>query len=135
MLIDANVWSELSRRRPDAQVVEWMRTHFGTSIMSAIVLGELRYGVALAEGERRRDLTAFLDDLLFKLATPILPFDEAAASTWGTMRARLKTAGLLFGERDMLIAAQALALDVPIVTRNVSEMARSGATIINPWQP
>ena len=35
----------------------------------------------------------------------------------------------------MLIAAHALSLGVPLVTRNVAEMSKSGADIINPWQP
>ena len=135
MLIDTNVWSELSRPRPDENVSRWMRAHFGSWKLSVIVLGEVRYGIALAEGARQRDLQTFLDDLLDKLPTGIEDFDGLAAQTWGTLRARLKRTGALFGERDMLIASHALALGIPIVTRNVSEMARSGADIINPWEP
>jgi len=135
VLIDTNVWSELSRPNPDPNVAEWVRANFDSCLLSAIVLGEIQYGIALAEGTRRIELSGFLNDLVQRLGGEVLAFDNAAALTWGNLRARLKQSGKLFGERDMLIAAQALSLGIPVVTRNKSEMALSGASIINPWQP
>lgn len=133
VLIDANVWSELVRVRPDPNVAQWMRDNFDSCILSTIVLGEIRYGIELSEGARRQELEAFLNDVLIRLKTDIASFDEAAAHIWAPMRASLKRSGSLIGERDMLIAAQAMSLGVPLVTRNVSEMERTGAVIINPW--
>jgi predicted nucleic acid-binding protein len=112
-----------------------MAEHFSASILSALVFAEIQYGIALAVGTRREELQSFCDDLLLRVPGGVTEFDENAARTWGPMRARLKTEGELIGERDMLIAAHALAFDVPLVTRNVSEMARTGARIINPWDP
>lgn len=134
MLIDTNVWSELSRPRPHERVSNWMRDHFAECVLSAIVLAEMRYGIALAEGAKRRDLQTFLDDLLIRLPG-VANFDAAAAAAWGPLRAQLKQTGRLVNERDMLIAAHALALGIPLVTRNVADMARTGAAIINPWEP
>ncbi|RIA36697.1 tRNA(fMet)-specific endonuclease VapC [Hephaestia caeni] len=135
MLIDTNVWSELTRKRPDAAVDAWMIRNFDRCMLSTIVLGEIRYGIALAQGARQRDLQAFHDDVLVRLGSRIVDFDDSAAASWGQLRARLRRAGQLFGERDMLIAAHAMSLGVPLVTRNVAEMSQSGADIINPWQP
>jgi predicted nucleic acid-binding protein len=135
VLIDTNVWSELSRPVPDPNVAEWVRANFDSCMLSAIVLGEIQYGIALADGKRRIELSGFLDDLMRRLGGEVLEFDDLAALKWGEMRARLKRSGKLFGERDMLIAAHALSLDIPLVTRNVVEMDRSGARIINPWLP
>ncbi len=135
VLIDTNVWSELSRPKPDPKVERWMAENFTGCILSAIVLGEIRYGIALSEGARKRDLESFLDDLLARPGVIVADFGSREASIWGTMRAMLKQRGKLFGERDMLIAGHALSLGVPVVTRNASEMAASGATIINPWVP
>jgi predicted nucleic acid-binding protein len=135
VLIDTNVWSELSRPLPDPNVAEWVRENFDRSKLSAIVLGEIQYGIALATGARRAELSDFLDDLMRRLGGEVLDFDGSAALAWGSMRARLKQSGDLFGERDMLVAAHALSLDMPLVTRNDSEMVRSGARIINPWKP
>ncbi|WP_197277311.1 PIN domain-containing protein [Sphingomonas profundi] len=134
MLIDTNVWSELARPRPNATVLAWMAEHFGACILSTIVLGEIRYGIALTDDEpRRRDLQAFHDDLLSRLGDRIAAFDDPAAAAWGPLRARLKRDGQLIAERDMLIAAHALSLGTPLVTRNVSDMERTDVTIINPW--
>lgn len=136
VLIDTNVWSELARPRPDGAVLDWVGRHFDACILSTIVLAEMRYGIALADEEMRRfDLQTFHDHLLERLDGRIVAFDTSAASAWGPLRARLKRSGHLIGERDMLIAAHAISLGVPLVTRNVAEMERTGAVIINPWGP
>lgn len=135
VLIDTNVWSELSRPRPNQNVAMWMGGNITKCILSAIVLGEIQFGIANnVDISRRRDLEMFRDDILQKLGCVVTPFDADAASVWGPLRAKLKQAGKLIGERDMLIAAHALSLGVPLVTRNVEEMAKTGAIIVNPWE-
>jgi toxin FitB len=135
VLIDTNVWSELSRPRPDPRVVAWMSENLGSWILSAIVFAEMEFGIAAAADQaRRRDLMAFRGDILQKINGVITPFDARAASSWGPIRARLRQEGKLIGERDMLIAAHAVSLGVPLVTRNAEEMGRTGVTIINPWE-
>lgn len=135
MLIDTNVWSELTRPRPNSDVEAWVAEHFNDCILSAIVFAEIQYGIALAEPPRRNELQAFVDTVLIRQTDGIAPFGADAAQIWGALRARLQRAGELIGERDMLIAAHAIALGVPLVTRDVADMARTGATIINPWEP
>jgi predicted nucleic acid-binding protein len=132
VLVDANVWSELTRPRPEPQLSAWIGGHFGECLLSTIVLAEIRYGIALAPDDRRAALRSFLDDLLLRLGDRVVDFDASAADAFGALRARLKVAGQLIGERDMLIAGHALSLGVPLVTRNVSDMARTGASIVNP---
>ncbi len=133
VLIDTNVWSEMSRPRPDPNVAHWMAQHADECILSAIVLAEIQYGIALADAPKRGALQNFVDDLLLRLSGEIVPFGRDAALAWGPMRARLQRAGQLIGDRDMLIAAHAMTLDVPLVTRDVLDMARTGAKLINPW--
>jgi toxin FitB len=135
VLIDTNVWSELARPRPNPNVEAWVAKHSNVCILSAIVFAEMQYGIALAEPPRRDEVQAFVDTVLIRLTDGIAPFGAEAAQAWGTLRARLQQAGELIGERDMLIAAHAIALGVPLVTRDVLDMARTGATIINPWEP
>jgi toxin FitB len=134
VLIDTNVWSELSRNQPDERVIGWMRANFDSCLLSALVLAEIRYGIELSEGTRRRELMDFLDDLLWRLADKVINFDAVAAGAWAPLRAELKRTGNLICERDMLIAAHAISLGVPLVTRNVAEMRRTGASIINLWE-
>jgi predicted nucleic acid-binding protein len=135
VLIDTNVWSELSKPRPDPLVSRWVAEHFDQCVLSTLVLAEMRYGIAIADDEaRRRHLQSFHDDLILRIGERIVPFDEAAAASWGQLRALLKRSGQLIADMDILIAAQALGLGMPLVTRNVSDMARTGALIINPWE-
>ena len=136
VLIDTNVWSELSKARPDQNVNEFISHHFEDAWLSALVLGEVRYGIArLADAARREWLVTWLDDLTFRLEERTLDFDANAAQAYADVKARLAAAGTLIAELDMLIAAQAIAAGIPLVTRNLSDMERTGATIINPWQP
>ena len=132
MLIDTNVWSELTRLQPNPAVLRWMAKNLDQCILSAIVVAEIRYGIALAvDAAVQGRLQQFLDDLLIQL--PVAAFDDAAAQAWGPLRADLQRRGMLIGERDMLIAAHALSLQTALVTRDVTDMARTGARIINPW--
>ena len=136
MLIDTNVWSELSKARPDQNVNDFISSHFEETWLSALVLGEVRYGIArLTDAARRDRLVTWFDDLTVRLEERTLDFDASAARAYADIKARLAAAGTMIAELDMLIAAQAIAADLPLVTRNLSDMERTGATIINPWQP
>lgn len=134
MLIDTNVWSELTKRRPEPSVTRWIANNFGICILSTVVQAEMQYGMAKTVDDRKRDeLRTFHDDLVGRIGNRLLPFDTPAAIAWGKLRARLQRSGQLIGDLDMLIAAHALALGVPLVTRNVADMERTGAEIIDPW--
>ena len=136
MLIDTNVWSELSKARPDESVNDFISEHFNDAWLSALVLGEVRYGIArLTDAARRERLASWFDDLTSRLEERTLPFDSHAARAYARIKARLAATGTMIAELDMLIAAQAIAAGMPLVTRNLSDMKRTGASIINPWQP
>jgi tRNA(fMet)-specific endonuclease VapC len=75
---------------------------------------ELRYGVA-----RRRDVTGLetiVKELLLRLT--ILPWDSEAAQEYGRLRATLEREGQPMGNLDMMIGAQAIALDLILVTND-----------------
>lgn len=89
--------------------------------LSVIVLHELQYGVAkssLRYASQER-LNTFL-------ATPLtlLSFDQQAASAAASIRADLESRKQPIGPYDTLIAGQALARDLTLVTANVREFAR-----------
>ncbi len=135
MLIDTNVWSELSRPHPHPKVADWVRTNFKSCVLSTLVQAEILYGIEAAPDEARRaELQTFHDDLLFRIEGRLLPFDTSAAIAWSEMKDRLKRTGRLIADLDMMIAAQAIGAELPLVTRNVSDMARTSAVIIDPWQ-
>jgi tRNA(fMet)-specific endonuclease VapC len=53
-----------------------------------------------------------------------LPFDDRAADQYGYLRASLESTGQMIGSQDAMIAAIALAHNIPVVTENVREFIR-----------
>ena len=65
---------------------------------------------------------------------PSLPFDDAAARTYGPIRANLERAGKLIGGNDLLIASIALANGLTLVSHNVSEFSRVPGLVVEDWE-
>jgi tRNA(fMet)-specific endonuclease VapC len=97
---------------------------------SSVVLHELWYGVAKSASVDRnaRRLREFLARDL-----ETLDFTEQDAQTAGKIRADLERKGTRIGEYDTLIAGQALARSLILVTANVGEFARVKGLIVNDW--
>jgi len=97
--------------------------------VSAIVLGELEYGVAnSAEARREQNRQALLD---FISAVQTLPLTESVSEMYGQVRAALKKQPI--GPNDTWIAAHALALQLPLVTNNTREFSRVPDLVIDTW--
>lgn len=63
----------------------------------------------------------------------IMPFDLTAARTYGRVRTALQRLGTPIGPLDMLIAAHALSLDLPLATNNVREFRRVPGLHVENW--
>ena len=99
----------------------------GDIALSALVVYELYYG-AFASGRRAQNL-AEIETLRF----PILPFDAEDARQAGGLRAHLRSAGTPIGSYDLLIAAQALARNLTLVTNNIREFHRVPGLTLEDW--
>ena len=66
-------------------------------------------------------------------AVRILPFDGAAAAQAGLIRADLERRGTPVGPYDLLIAAQALAAGLTLVTGNTNEFQRIAGLRLEAW--
>ena len=133
-LLDTNVLSELRRKRPDTQVVQWVESRPGSVLyLSVLSVGELRRGVeALAASRRRVALLDWLEvDLPAFFAGRLLPVDLAVAERWG----RLAHATQPLPAVDSLLAATALRYGLTMVTRNVRDFVLQGLEVVDPWQP
>lgn len=99
----------------------------GEAGLSSLVLHELMFGAfnsrRIEENLRRLELLSF----------PMLPFDEQDARAAGEIRAELKRKGTPIGPYDVLIAGQALARDLTLVTANTREFARVPGLKIANW--
>lgn len=118
-LLDTNIVSDLVRHpqgRAAAKIAEVGEDAVATSI---IVAAELRYGAAKKASPR---LTVQLEAVLGVLE--IITLEVPADASYGAARVALEAAGTPIGANDLLIAAQALALDMIVVTDNEREFAR-----------
>ena len=89
--------------------------------VSSIVLYELRYGIAKSQHSKKSQ--ARFDDFL-RSPVQTLPFDDLDAAEAGRIRAELERAKMPIGHYDTLIAGQALARGLTLVTANVREFSR-----------
>ena len=89
--------------------------------VSTVVVFELWYGVSKSSREEfnAKRVQTFLAGPILLLA-----FEEEDARLAGSLRAALERTGKPIGAYDVLIAGQALARDLTIVTANVSEFSR-----------
>lgn len=133
-LVDICALSELVRRKPEKQVVDWFDAVPAEALfVSALTLGEIRKGVErLPAGIRRERIGTWLEiDLPRWFEERVLPIDAAVADEWGRLAARsLRTLPAM----DALIAATALRHRLSIVSRNVSDFAGTGVPVVNPWE-
>jgi len=63
-----------------------------------------------------------------------LPFDETSAIEAGKIRWDLERRGQVIGPHDIMIAAQAIALDLTLVTHNTGEFSRIPGLKVEDWQ-
>jgi predicted nucleic acid-binding protein len=136
-LLDTCVISELVAKQPNLHVVEWVdNMDEGKLFLSVITIGEIKRGIEkLAESSRRSALAEWLEgDLLIRFADRVLPIDIPAMLVWGQLTANLEQHGRRMPAIDSLIAATCLHGRLDLVTRNESDFAHSGVTIVNPWE-
>jgi tRNA(fMet)-specific endonuclease VapC len=126
--LDTNILSDLVRNPQGRIAAQIRRVGEDEVCASVIVAAELRYG---AEKKGSARLSAQLEAVLGAL--PILPFEPPADAAYGLLRAQLERSGTPIGGNDLLIAAQALALGLTIVTDNEKEFARVGGLKCENW--
>ena len=88
---------------------------------------ELYYG-AYKSSQTTRNL-----ELLDRMAFETVPFDAADARAAGSVRNQLEAAGCPIGPYGLLIAGQALARGLTLVTANVREFQRVGGLDCEDW--
>ena len=113
--------------RSDPQVTARIAEHRRVLALSGIVLHELYYG---AFNSRQVDRNLREIDAL---GIPILPFDRHDASAAGEIRAILRRTGTPIGPYDVLIAGQALARGMTVVTANIGEFSRVEGLATENW--
>ena len=135
-VLDTNVLSEVRRSRPNPNVLDWLASVPDDRLhLSVVVIGEIRRGARLrarANVQAGQRLDLWLDELIdnYGFGDRLLPVNLEDALIWGRITADHKQ----LPETDALIAAQALARDWTVVTRNVKDFERTGVRLLNPFE-
>jgi tRNA(fMet)-specific endonuclease VapC len=96
--------------------------------ISAIVVHELFYGAF--KSRRAVENVALVDALQFE----VVEFDKEDARQAGEIRALLSARGSTIGPFDVLIAGQAVARNLTLVTHNTGEFGRVPGLGIEDWE-
>ena len=122
-LLDTNACIALMNGTPAA-----VRSRFEKAIrgdfqvyVSSVVTFELWYGIGKST---RVETNAQRLKMLLSSSVIALPFDHEDSRAAGSIRAALEAAGRPIGAYDYLIAGQAIARQLTLVTANVSEFSR-----------
>jgi tRNA(fMet)-specific endonuclease VapC len=122
-LLDTNACIALMNGAPTA-----VRMRFEKAIhrdfrvyISSVVAFELWYGIAKSA---RVGMNTQRFEMLLSSPVIALPLDNEDSRAAGSIRAVLEAAGTPIGAYDYLIAGQALARHLTLVTANVSEFSR-----------
>ena len=135
-LVDTDVLSEPQKPRPQEAVLAWLREHEADLYTSAIVIGEIAWGIErLASGKKRRDLVTWLHgSVIPRMEGRILRFDTRVALEWGALQAKLDTRGQRMPWRDSAIAATARRHTLAVATRNVKDYRYAAVDLVNPFE-
>lgn len=128
-MLDTNTIAYAKNRKPLSVLEELLRHDPSEICISAITMAELEYGVHNSSKPERNRAAL----MLFLSGIAVLPFDADAAFAYGGIRHLLKTQGSLIGGNDLLIAAHAKSLGLPLVTHNTREFSRVPGLKLEDW--
>lgn len=136
-LLDTNVVGSLAAPAGAPAVKAWASALDENRLyLSVITLAEYDKGIAqLADDDpNRARYAAGRDALILRFSGRILPVSDAVMRRWGDISGRIKR-----DTRhpppviDTLLAATAIEAQLYLATRNVRDVAGTGAAVFNPW--
>ena len=136
IILDTNVLSELMLPAPEKGVIDWVDAQPRSSLWTtAITIMEIRYGLQILPGGRRRSvlLQRLEAALNLKIEGRIVSFDTAAAEHAGDIMAERQRKGRPIEIRDTMIAGIALASHATLATRDVRHFQDLSIPIVDPW--
>ena len=127
-LLDTNIVSALVRD-PAGPVVRRIAEVGAERIAISIVVAcEIRFGLAKSGSQR---LAENMEQVLAQIE--VLPLEPPVEQHYAEIRATLERAGSRIGPNDLLIAAHARALNMTLVSDNMSEFARVPGLRVENW--
>jgi tRNA(fMet)-specific endonuclease VapC len=128
-MLDTDICIYIINRRPPTVLDRFRAFSVGDIGLSAITLAELEYGAA--KSSRPRQNREALEQ--FVLPLEVAAFGTEATSAYGRIRTALERRGTPIGGMDMLIAAHAIGVGVPLITNNTREFERVPGLKLENW--
>lgn len=120
-LLDTNIISEPTKIKPHSDVIEKIQENIEYSCICSVTWAETLSGIkSLPDGKRKEMLFDYAINQIQKLYE-ILSFDSFAASIYSDLVSRLQKKGKLPQKMELMIASTAIANNLILVTRNVSD--------------
>ena len=132
-MLDTNILSELSKAKPNENVIRKVNELGNQCVTAALVMHELNFGVLrLPEGKLKTNLLLFLKQLE-NYKFPVLSYDGIAAQNHAIQRSNLTAKGLTPSFVDGQIAAIAQSNDLILVTRNTKDFENFSNITLENW--
>ena len=125
--LDTNTASAILRQREPVST-RAASVPLSSLAISSVTAGELHYG--LAKHPQATTLAKLVREFL--RYTDILPWADAVAPHYGTLRAALEAKGVTIAPLDLMIAAHALALGATLVSADQA-LLRINSLKIEDW--
>jgi tRNA(fMet)-specific endonuclease VapC len=129
-LLDTNAWIVYLKSTDSPVRTRLEQLKPADVLLCSVVKAELLHGAEKFGKIQRRQ--AILAETFAPYAS--LPFDDAAAAVYATLRHELEVGGNVIGPNDLMIAAIALANNLTLVTHDTTEFGRIKLLQIEDWQ-
>ncbi len=137
-LLDTNVIAEISGAKPDRKVEKWISSQPEHMLfLSILTIAEYQKGIEhLSLGDKLRPrLQQAVVALETRFSGRILSVSDQIALRWGSISGEVKRlTGHPPSVIDTMLAATAIEYSLYLATRNVADVAKSGAEVFNPWK-
>jgi tRNA(fMet)-specific endonuclease VapC len=130
-LLDTNICIYLINNKYDYLIDKIESLGIENIALSTLTIAELEFGIAKSKSNYKEENRLAL--LEFLIPFRFLAFEQNDAYEYGILREDLQRKGLIIGNMDMLIAAQAMANNLILVTNNVSEFQKIDDLKIENW--
>jgi toxin FitB len=135
-LLDTNILSELRRPKPEHKVLAFIASQSLANLyVSTVTLAEIRFGIErLPDVTRRMEISEWLSHRVRPLFEErVLPVSEDIIFKWRLLVEEGRKIGHTFSQPDLFIAATALHHGLTVVSRDVTDYAKTRVPVVNPW--
>lgn len=127
-MLDTNICIFLIKSQPPQVLRRLESLTVGSAVMSVVTYAELRAGLEMQTSHRVQDERVLS---LLTQRIPVLPFEAAAAESYGLLRAAERERNR--NAMDRLIAAHAVSVGVTLVTNNEADFKDYPGLVLENW--